>query len=56
MEDISVDFGDPSLIAKLILPIDTMGPLPHKQDLQNPIFPVVVWTFITDVLAGVEES
>ena len=33
-----------------------MGPLPHKQDVQNPLGPVVVWPFLTDLLAGVEES
>ena len=56
MEDGSVvDFGDPTFLAQLILTIDTMGTLPHKQDPQNPIFHVVVRPFITDVLAGVEE-
>ena len=55
MEDGSVDFGDPAFIAQLILPIDTMGPLPHKQDLRNPLCSVVVRPFLTDVLAGVEE-
>ena len=57
MEDGAVvNFGDPAFIAQLILLIDTMGPLTHKQDLQNPLGPVVVWPFLTDVLAGVEES
>ena len=56
VEDGSVIFGDPAFVAQLILPIDTMGPLPHKQDLQNPLCPVVVRPFLTDVLAGVEES
>ena len=51
-----VNLGDPAFIAQLILSIDTMGPLTHKQDLQNPLGPVVVWPFLTDVLAGVEES
>ena len=51
-----VNFGDPSFISQLILPIDTMGPLTHKQDLQNPLGHVVVWIFLTDILAGVEES
>ena len=50
-----VIFGDPAFVAQLILPIDTVVPLPHKQDLQNPLGPVVVWQFLTDVLAGVEE-
>ena len=54
VEDGSVDFGDPAFVAQLILPIDTMGPLPHKQDLQNPLCPVAVQPFLTDVLAGVE--
>ena len=57
MEDGAVvSFGDTAFISQLILPIDTMGPLPHKQDLQNPLGPVVVWPFLTDLLAGVEES
>ena len=51
-----VNFGDPAFVAQLILPIDTMVPLLHKQDLQNPIGPVVVRPFLTDILAGVEES
>ena len=55
MEDGSVDFGNPAFLTQLILSIDTMGPLPHKQDLQNRFFTVVVRTFLTDVLAGVEE-
>ena len=28
-----VNFEDPTFVPQLILPIDTMGPLPHKQDL-----------------------
>ena len=48
-----VNLGDPAFIAQLILSIDTMGPLTHKQDLQNPLGPVVVWPFLTDVLAGI---
>ena len=57
MEDGAVvSFGDTTFISQLILPIDTMGPLPHKQDLQNPLGPVVVWPFLTDLLDGVEES
>ena len=57
MEDIVVvNFRDPELVAQLILLIDTMGPLPHKQDLQNLIGPVVVRTFFMDVLAGGGES
>ena len=57
MEDGTVvNFRDPAFVAHLILPVDTMGPLPHKQDLQNPLSPVVVWSFLADVLAGVEES
>ena len=56
MEDGSVDLGDPAFVAQLILPIETMGLLPHKQDLQNPLCTVVVQPFLTDVLAGVEES
>ena len=57
MEDSAVvNFGDPELVAQLILPIDTMGPLTHKQDLQKPLGPVVVRPFLTDVLDGVEES
>ena len=56
MEDGSTDFGDLAFVAHLILPIDRMGPLPHKQDLQNPLCPVVVRPFLTYVLAGVEES
>ena len=55
MEYGSVDFGDPALLAQLILLIDTIGPLPHKKDLQNPLCPVVIWPFLTDVLDGVEE-
>ena len=51
-----VNFWDPEFVAQLILPIDTMGPLLHKQDLQNLFGPVVVLTFLTDMLAGVEES
>ena len=51
-----VNFGDPAFVAQLILPIETMGLLPPKQDLQNPLCTVVVWPFLTDVLAGVEES
>ena len=57
MEDVSVvAFGDTAFVAQLILPINTMGTLPHKQDLQNPLFPEVVWLFLTYVLDGVEES
>ena len=56
VEDGSVDFGDPEFVAQSILPIDTMGPLPHKQDIKNPLFPVVFWPFITYVFAGMEES
>ena len=56
MEDSSVNFGDPAFVAQLILLIDTMGPLPHKQDLQNPLCPVAVQPFPKDVLAGVEVS
>ena len=48
--------GDPEFVAQLILPIDTMGPLHHKQDLQNLLGTMVIWPFLTDVLAGVEES
>ena len=51
-----VNFGDPEFVAQLILPIDTVGPLTHKQDLQNPLGPVVVQIFLTDVLAGVSQS
>ena len=55
MEDGSVvNFGDPEFLAQLILPMNTMGPLTHKQDLQNPLGPVVVQPFPTDLLAGVE--
>ena len=55
MEDGAViNFGDPAFVAQLILPIDTMGSLPHKQDLQNSLGPVVARPFLTDVLAGVE--
>ena len=50
-----VNFGDPAFVAQLILPVDTMGPLPHKQDLQNPLGTVVVRPFILGVLVGVEE-
>ena len=57
MEDgVVVNFGDPAFVAESILPIDTMVPLPHKQDLQNTLGPVVFRPFLTDVLAGVEES
>ena len=49
-----VNLWDTAFVAQLILSIDTMGPLPHKQDLQNPLGPVVVWPFLTGVLAGVE--
>ena len=57
MEDgVVVNFRDPAFISQLILPIDTMGPLIHKQDLQNPLGPVVIRPFLTNVLAGVEES
>ena len=57
MEDGAVvDFGDPAFVAQLILMIDMMGPLPHKQDLENPLCHVVVWPFLTDVLSGFEES
>ena len=57
MEDSAiVSFRDPTFAAQLILPIDTMGPLPHKQYLQNPLCPVVVRKFLMDMLAGVEES
>ena len=57
MEDGAVvNFGDPAFVAHFILPVDTMGPLPQKQDLQNPLGTVVVQPFITDVLAGMEES
>ena len=55
MEDGSVDFWDPAFVAHLILPIDTMGPLLHMQDLKNPLFPVVVRPFLIDVFAVVEE-
>ena len=55
MEDGSVDFGDPAFVSQLIPPIDTMVPLPHKKYLQNPLCPVVVRPFLTDVLDGVEE-
>ena len=51
-----VNSGDPEFVAQLILTIDTMGPLPHNQDPQNLLGPMVVWKFLTDVLAGVEES
>ena len=51
-----VNTGDPEFVAQLILPIDTMGPLPHKKILHNLLGSMVVWTFLTDVLAGVEES
>ena len=51
-----VNLGDPAFVAQMILPIDTMGPLPHKQDPQKLLGPMVVWKFLTDVLAGVEES
>ena len=55
MEDGTVvNFGDPEYAAELILPIDAMGTLTHKQDLQNPLGPVVVQPFPTDLLAGVE--
>ena len=56
MEYGSVDFGDPALVTQLILPIDAMFPLPHKQDLQNPLCHVVVRPFLMDFFAGVEES
>ena len=57
LEDFSVvNFGDTEFVAQLILPIDTMGTLPHKKYLQNLIGYVVVWTFLTDVLTGLEES
>ena len=56
VEDGSVDFGDLAFIAQLIFPIYTMGTLPHEQDLQNLLCFVVVRPFLTDVLAGVEES
>ena len=57
MEDSAVvNSGGPEFVAQLILPVDTMGPLPHKQYLQNLLGPMVVWPFLTDVLAGVEES
>ena len=57
MEDGAViNFGNPSFVAQLILPIDTMGPFHHKQDLQNPLFPVFVRPFLTDVFTGVGES
>ena len=56
MEDGSdVNFGDPTFVEHFILPIDTMVPLPNKQDLQRPLYPVVVRPFLTVVLAGVEE-
>ena len=55
VEDGSVDFGYPAFIAQFILPIYTMGLLPHMQDLQNMLFPVVFRPFLTNVLAGVEE-
>ena len=46
MEDGSiVNFGDPAFVAQLILLIDTMVPLPRKQDLKNPLGPVVVRPF-----------
>ena len=55
MEDGAVvNFGDTAFVAQLILPIDTMVPLPHKQDLQNPLGPVAVCSFLTDMLSGVE--
>ena len=40
----------------MILPIEMMVPLPHTQDLQNPLGTVVVRPFLTYVLAGVEKS
>ena len=49
-----VNFGNPAFVAQLILPMDTMGPFPHKQDLQNPLGTVVVQPFYMYVLAGVE--
>ena len=49
-----VNIRDPEYVAELILPIDTMGTLTHKQDLKNPLGPLVVQTFLTDLLAGVE--
>ena len=55
MEDGSVDLGDPAFVAQMILLIDRIGPLPHKQDLQNPFCPLVVQPFLTDLLAGVGE-
>ena len=42
VEDGSVNFKDQTFVAQFILTIDTMVPLPHKQDSQNPLFPVVV--------------
>ena len=56
MEYGSVNFGVSAFVAQLILPNDMMGTLPHKQDLKNPLCPVVVRPFLTDVLAVVEES
>ena len=53
MEDGAVvNFGDPALIAKFILTIDTTGPLHHKQDLKNPLGPVVIQPFLTDFWLG----
>ena len=54
MEDGTVvNIRDPEYVAELILPIDTMGTLTHKQDLKKPLGPLVVQTFLTDLLAGV---
>ena len=55
MEDGAVvNFGDPAFIAQLTLPIDTMGLLTHKQDLQKALSHVVIWPFLMDVLAEIE--
>ena len=54
-DDAIVNFRDPAFLAQFILPIDTMVPLPHKQDLQNPLGSVVVRPFLINVLDGVEE-
>ena len=57
MEDGAVvNFGDTAFLAELILLNDMMGPLTHRQDLENPLGPVIFRPFLMDVLAGVEES
>ena len=50
-----VNFWDSTLIAKLVLLIDTVVRFPHNQHVGYPHDLVLVWPFVPDLLAGVKE-